>query len=242
MRRILFLTLITIFWSCGDENLSFNEVVLDIFPKPRKTSLIADGVDERRYSMVFNSDAKIENIKVSGEVANGVFSDNEQDTFTLKPFKDSNDQIVAFFTVRSTTVNKKIELVFKVNDYFLKESIESEPSLPERIQIIPSALTVRNTFASEITIQANLLNERNRKVSQGIKVKVSDELADGTPVNGRFRNSQLTSDEESKVSFSYSPGEITPNQDIILRLEAYNVNDDPLGIEEEIRIFVLPNQ
>ncbi|WP_149304174.1 hypothetical protein [Pareuzebyella sediminis] len=242
MRRIYILTILTVFLSCGDEELSFNEVVLGIFPRPGETFLVADGVDERRYTMVFNSDAKIENIKASGEVTNGVFSDNDMDTFTLKPFKDSNNQIVAIFTIRSTTVNKTVELVFNVNDYFIKENIRSDPSLPDRIQITPNALTVRNSFASEITVEANLLNERNRKVSQGVKVKVFDELTNGTPVNGRFRNAQLTLNEESKVSFSYSPGEITPNQDIILRLEAYNLNDESLGVEEEIKIFVLPNQ
>ena len=239
MKRIL-LMFVVVFLSCGEEDFSFNEVLLEIQPKPGEVSLIADGVDERRFRMIFNPEATIANIKATAEVTNGIFSDNRENMLTLEPFKDADDRIVAFFSVKSTTVNKTVELVFNINDFFVKENIRSVASVPERIQIIPSAFTVQNTLASEITIEANLLNERNRKVSQGIKIKVFDELSDGSTVHGRFRNEQLTSNEESKISFSYSPGEVTPNQDIILRLEAFDTNDVSLGVQEEVKIFVLP--
>lgn len=104
-----------------------------------------------------------------------------------------------------------------IQNYILSDSFTSQPSVPAKITLTPSAFVVKANYGSEINLSAILKNSIGNNVSTGMKVVFQDFYANGLPVSGQFRALKDTTDITSSVSATYTPGAISPNQQITIR-------------------------
>lgn len=235
--NIITFTILLILTSCTTEVVFEDLATIEI----DKDQLIANGTDTAVLTITFNEEASIENIKAKAEIKNGIFSSSGNTKIDITPVRQPEGGIVAAVDVKSTTTFSDIIVTVNINEYELTQEIESVRSYPKKVQLSASAFSVSNNFGSEITFTANLTNENGRKVSSGIKVKFDDMYDDGNDVNGIFREESLTTGAESNVSAIYTPGVISPEVNINIRVIVLDDEGNETDINDVIQVFVNDN-
>lgn len=226
--------------SCtSEEEVNFDDLVEDVLLSSRGNTLIADGADVLAGLVVFKEDAVIEKINAKVTLLNATFESSEVDELTLTPEQLPSGAIVADFKAITTTIPGRVRVLVNVNGYTNRDSTwVARPSQPASISLASSASSALNDFLGEVTLEGNIRNENGRKVSNGIQVKFTDILSDGSPAEGVFRAESLVTGPESKVSAIYSPGLIEPDQFVTIIAELFDRDGAPLGITSEVEIYV----
>ncbi|MGJ8665170.1 MAG: hypothetical protein ACSHW7_02290 [Patiriisocius sp.] len=235
---IVFFVVISLL-SCLPEEVQFDDLVESIsFPQAGK--FIADGESSIKVEVRFKEDVDISDIKAVAIVDPIYMShaDSEDEEYTLEPEVFGNGRVRSEFTVISTTRAGKFNIRFDVNQFQRIYPLESFISIPHSIIISKSSNSVQSGFIGEVTIEGLILNEFGRKASQGVKVKFTDVLSDGSPAGGIFRAENLVSNSDSKVSTIYSPGIISEDQFITIKVEVLDNNGNLTGINNSTEIFV----
>jgi hypothetical protein len=133
-------------------------------------------------------------------------------------------------SVGKMVVTARPETRSAYQDFIVKDSVSVTVSTPASLVVSASAFGVQTGFLSDVLITAVLKNQNNRNVSTGTQVRFEDVYANGTSVGGRFRLVQNSSDENSKVSAYYSPGNIAPGTDIYIRVSVLNSTISPQSV------------
>lgn len=98
---------------------------------------------------------------------------------------------------------------------------------------------VKINYLSEIVVTGTLKSS-NGVPSAGIEVMFEDRFeASGQPVvNSMRRDEHYTSNENGKVSFTYSPGPHTPGQYIVITGTVLDNNGQPTTIKNSTRVYL----
>ncbi|MGW9687133.1 hypothetical protein [Flagellimonas sp. 2504JD1-5] len=236
MKRIFYVFLFMV--SCEADPVNFEGDIISSIDID-KSSLVADGTDNTNIKVNFNKEVDVSRIKLQVKVNNGVFSESDSQTIELTPIADLEKAISAEFTLKSTTSNVDHELEFKIDPYITNRKITSVKSEPHSIKLVADSFKVGTNFSSEIKLEATILNESRKNVSSGAKVKITDLFENGNPANGLFREENLSTKSDSKISAIYSPGFISANQKIILTVDVIDENENELGISDTIEVTVI---
>jgi len=227
------------FMSCEADKIVVDDIISRVTFS--KTELVANGSDTSTITVYFRKEISKDKVMLDVEVDNGVFIESEEGGNSLKdisPERNIDNELFVEINLKSTTINAPHNIEFKVGQFTKNENVQSSKSTPASISITSSSFSVQNNFESEIELEGIILNENGAKVSNGTKVIFSDFYADGSPVNGSFRNIKNTSNSESKVSALYSPGIIVPNQFITLMVTVLDENNSSTNIQASIEIYV----
>lgn len=222
--------------SCEKQEVRFRDLVSKV--KFEKNALIADGVDSMRVTVDFDPEAVLENISASAVLSNGVFLKTKTNTITITPQRFSNNVIRADFMIKSNTKFRPYVLDLNVNQFIRRDSIESIRSVASQIALTISPFSAFNSFRSEISLEVSLKNENGQKVSEGTQVQFLDYLEDGTSAGGRFRIINGSSNLESKVQAVYSPGIVTPNQNVIIEAQVLDADGVVTSISDKKEVFI----
>lgn len=247
MRKIKTLAISLCFiFSCSKQNVEFKDLISDIQFIPEK-QLIANGQDAVLVRVFFNKESVIENINGTVTVSNAIIQESGSNELKLSPTRDLadpalKDEVIVEFFVKSTTLHADHRLNFNVNMFENNSTvIPSIRSVPSSVSLSINSFSIEQNYGSEVTLSATVLNSEGKKVSNGAKARFRDVFEDGTPVNGRFREERLSSNNESVVSAIYSLGLVEINQEITIIVELLDDEENLLGISDSKRIIVTTN-
>lgn len=192
--------------------------------------VMADGTSTVTISTVLNPDADSTKRTVLFSSTGGKFVGGTDSILVTAVYVNkqlvATAQLKAPLTAGALTVKAKINLANEKNDYTQTGTITATPSAPAKITLAASSFAVKVNFGSEVTLTGTLTNAQGNPVSLGNKVAFSDTYEDNTPVNGRFRQLQNSSNSTSTVSAIYSPGFVPANKNIRISC----VLTDSLGV------------
>lgn len=233
-RDFIILILSLIFFSCEKEVL-LTDIITEVVVSP--SELTANGSDIANIKVVFNEDADLNKAIINCNINNGVIVESDKKSHTINAVQNLNDSIFAEFNILSSTNPTDIVINIKVDKYKEVLTIPVKLSQPHSIKLKADAFSVKRAYEGEINLEAYIANINNKKVSDGVKVAFFDYHLNNTPVDGSFRETHLTS-IDSKVSAIYSPGLVDSGQYIILKADILNENDQSIGINDSILIYV----
>jgi hypothetical protein len=228
--------------SCGDENIETSKVITLKTP----AYVIGDGTSTHTIRATLDPKTDKTLRKIIFRTTHGSFAEAPA-TEPKKVIVDAkmyNEELFAEVTwkVPASTGYVEISVEPGADDlgglYVVKNIVDVDTSAVSSIALNANAFSVFNNFNSEVTLTGVLTNEFNKGVSSGTKVLLEDYYASGEPVNGRFRNSQLSSNSGSLVSAIYSPGPIVPDQDIFLTATVLSQEGIKTSISSTIRLYV----
>ena len=225
------------FIACTEEDVRFNDLAKIV---PSKNTIIADGADTATFIIEFNQDSNIELIDANVRVVNGSFTDSDSNEKMIEPIKDPDGVIRANIGVVSSTIVDSLKIIVNVNEFKTSSSIPNVTSEPSTMSLSASGFSVANSFESEITITGTVLNSQGKKASNGFQVLIEDTFADGSAVNGLFRNESLRT-SNGQISFIYSPGPVIPEQFINLKATVLDPTSGVTTIMNSIQIYVTTN-
>ncbi len=243
MRKLIYILSLAGLIACKKQHISTDEVLhtLQLSPNP----VDADGSSPINVSIRVNSSADVARRKVILETSAGTFSSTSTKTTTVEALYE-NGELIARATIKApispgfVVVTAKPELRNPYNDFLVKDSVQAIISTPSSISLTPSAFGVQTAYVNEVLITGTLKNLKNRNVSSNTKVIFTDVYANGTPVGGRFRQVQNSSDENSKVSAYYSPGLVTPGTSFYIRATVLDAAGNPTSITDAVLLTVIP--
>ena len=187
----------------------------------------ADGTTIVTITSVVNANADSARRSVVFTASSGSFVGGTDSTFTTTAIFQ-NQQLVAHAQFKaplspgSIVIKARMNLLNEKKDYTQIDSIKAVASVPAKISLSASSFAVKVNFGSEVTITGLLSNAQANMVSLGNAVVFADRYADHSPVNGSYRQAQLTSNALSSVSVIYSPGNVPVGKGIWL--SCYLVN------------------
>lgn len=243
---VLSLVLSTLLLACSaDDMITFRDIASLSIDTADVEAFIADGKSKLLMRLVFNEDAKLEDIVAKASITNASFENKTEKEITLTPKirmgRNSRAQIVAETSIISTTKADSVFVEFNVNNYILRFPFLSKKSEPAAIKLTKSKTSIESNYRGEVTITGLLSNIEGGKVSQGTKVVYSDFLESGEPAGGLFRAQEFSSNLNSQVSAIYSAGAIQSEQFVTIKAEVIDQDNNPIGIESTIEVFVISN-
>lgn len=242
MKNIIIIIIFICLVGCErDEPISFSEVaevVLDT-TNNKLSDFIADGTSKLDFAIKFNQDAKLEDINAKVNIVNASFDESEGSELILSPKSRQNGVISAEFTIVAPTKVDTIVVDVDINSFVFRRKFSPKISEPASLKLSKSANSVLTNYKGEVTIEGFLANAKGTKVSNGFKVVLSDFLNDGTPLNGSYRNEKLSSGSDSKISAIYTPPNVEPNQFFTIQADVLNAENQALGINSTIKIYLI---
>lgn len=243
MRYSIILISAVMFLSSCEETI----VVTDLIRELRASDMIfeADGSSIIEVTAVLNKDADndkrtVEFVTSSGSFKDGVNGKIQQKAELINGELIAKVILIAPMQPGEIKVNAQVLLNDLRDEYVSELTITATTSSPDKIDLSADGFSVLNNFQSEIELTGVLLNG-TKKVSLETVVTLKDYFEDGTAVNGSFRNEMLESDINSKVRATYSPGQVTPDQFIIIQATVLDTNGNPTLLQDEIKIYVRSN-
>ena len=210
-----------VFFSCEKEVIDKDSVIKDLVIAP-KSSIYADGESRLEISVKLNVNADIDKRGVVFTTNDGEFVNGKDGTITKKADFENGElvakvQLVVSNSLGIVKITAKPEVSSQFVDFVLKDSVTKVTSIPQKISLHTSSLSVKSGFASEVEIVGTIKNEFNKNASSGVKVEFEDVFQDLMPVEGRFRVKNSTTGSGSQVSCIYSPGYVKPHTDIYIK-------------------------
>ncbi len=238
MKKLIYTLFVIVFvFACSTEDIRFND--LAIITK-NKDVIKADGFDSAIFTVRFNTESNINLINAKAQIVNGRFVDSETNELKIEPIKDPDGVIRANIGVISSTIVDSLQVIFNINEFKTISKLGSVKSVPATINLQASAFSVPNNFDDEISITGIILNIEGKKASNGYQVVINDTFENGAAVNGLFRETSLVTNN-GQVSFIYSPGPVNPEQFINLTATVLDEEGSPMGIMNQIQIYITNN-
>jgi hypothetical protein len=202
---LTFIAMLLVLISCS-KDVTTEDVLTNLTVSA--ATIPADASSSVKLSVTLPNDSSTDRRSVIYTCTSGTF-ENGAKTYTAKAAFE-NGVLVAKAVLKSTTKPETIEVSASpefdspIGDFMLGTSIVTLPSVPATIQLSPSALGLASNHLNEVKLTALLRNTDNKFVSQGYTVKFTDEMLNGDPASGGFREQYLTTTDSAKVSAYYS--------------------------------------
>ncbi len=231
-------------FSCKKKPVSIDKVIESLKITPQQID--ADGTSIAVIEVEINPKADATKRTVIFSATSGNFENGTNSTISEKA-KFENNKLIARVRYKATSksgsviITAKMDLPEQPTDYQKSDSLRLNDSKPDTIFLKASALGVMINFGNEITITGVLQNIKRKNVSAEKTVEIDDYYENGLPVNGSFREKQLTTTNNSTISFIYSPGFVQVNKKIWLKATLINEDGSPSKIKDSILIHTIQN-
>jgi len=246
--KIFQLLILSVFiWisACGDLNNSLvpEDMILSV-NLSETDGLLADGrIIE--VEAVIHPDAETDARKVLFTASGGSFKNAENGDLIVEAVMNSNvltakAVFIAPLKEGEVSIFVQMDLPDQRGNYVVDKVLMFDRSNPNSISIDADAFSVYNGFDGQINIIGSLFNSEDNAVNYNTKVELLDLYLDNSPINGKFKDSILLSNTDSKISTSYSPGYITADQTIKIVANVLDENGTYiLGITDTLFIEVI---
>lgn len=241
-KSIYILLMLIIAFGCKkEESISLDDV---ISIHTTKDSVLADGTTIIELTAYINNNASDSKRDVLFSTGSGQFKSNNSNEVTVKSSKlngifSATAKLIAPSTLGDFYVFAQPAVDGIKGQYVASKAIIVSSSQVACIILSTNSFGVRNNFNGEIKLSGQLQNSFGNGVTDGVKVILEDFYEDSTPVGGIFKNKALTS-TNSVISAKYSPGIISPNQFIYIRVSVLKENGDTTNITSTIKIYIKP--
>ncbi|MCX2451404.1 hypothetical protein OQX61_08985 [Pedobacter sp. PLR] len=236
--------LLLLFNSCKKEKVISTDLIRSL--KVSATEVPADGSSTLYVTAEINEDSDPDRRIVVFTSNNGSFGEKGDSTISQKAIFEgekliSRVQFKAPISTGTITIKARVDLSNEKRDFTKMVSVQALSSIPDKLTLTASSFSVMVKYGNEISIIGQLVNNSNKFVSKGNKVIFSDSYEDGTPVNGFYRQLQLSSNASSNVSATYTPGEIGVGKRIWLKCHLLDENGRNTTIKDSILIHTISN-
>lgn len=225
--------------SCKKETIATDKLINSLLVSPKIVE--ANGTSIVSVTCQLNSDATSDKREVIFKTTAGQFVENKEQKIVKKAEFENEKLIVKTdilvpMQAGTLTITAEPNLPDIIEDYIATDSVSLIESVPVSIKVSNSSFFVwNNDLKSEVTITGTLFNSSGKKVSMGNNVIGEDYFENNMPVGGRFRETFLSSNSDSKVSTIYTPGNVPVGSNIFIKLTLL----DDLGVKTNIRDSVL---
>ncbi|MGB4772806.1 MAG: hypothetical protein WBP58_15180 [Chitinophagaceae bacterium] len=174
-----------------------------------ESEILADGETFVTITCSLNQNSSPDRRMVTFKVDRGSFVETGNKTVTTE-CKFEGGSLIGKALLRSPFSSGIITISVEpannnsANDLSQKIEITASSSVPSTLKIEPSSYGIKPNFLSEALLTGTLKNVKSKNVSNGYSVVFEDILLNGENANGKFRNSQFTTNDSSKVSSFYS--------------------------------------
>jgi len=239
IKTITLLSFSLLLCTCGDDDISLDEVLTIEGPN----QVVGDGSSVSTFK-VENTDVNFREIELVAEAGSFINASDNPLKITVTAervngllFAEAQWKVPAQPGLVKITAEPNVS---EIGGLFLaSKSIMVDSSVVNTIILKASSFSVPVNFSGEITLTGELKNNMGKGVSLGTSVIIEDFLEDlVTPVGGRFRNLELSSDANSSVSAIYTPGNIEANQDIFFVATVQNQDGSKSGIADTLKIHL----
>ncbi len=234
------LSVVTLFFFGCTKEVDVTEYIKDVVVTP--TTVRADGTTIIEIKVVLNPYLDKRAIQFNAD--KGAFQNSDKpNTITVTAEKVS-DTLVAVARLRapSTTGTITISVQPDITDlegkFIVQRMVTVETSDAVSIEVTANAFSVHNNFDGEIEVNGLLKNSNGNGVVKGVTVTIEDQDLNFNPLEGQFRNTNLTSSNDSRVSTLYTPGQIAPNQFIYLIGTILRADGTKTLYADTLRIYV----
>lgn len=211
--------------------------------KTTKTELRADGSSTAKISGYIPIAALPDKRTVTFKVSSGTLEDSlanaQVKKISLKAEKQEGDFWVASTDYTAGVDVGKSVIYASIEGVVDSVTISLMPAAATGIKLTADAFAVPVNFLGEINLTA-ILTSSSGKVSKGQKVRFVDTYENGTPLGGSFRNVQSTSDDNSQVRATYSPGVVPPNVYMFIKAIVLDEQGGDTNITSEAKIYLKP--
>ncbi len=245
MKKIFFLLSLLAIISCRPENVTTDQVISAF--KISNHSPLADGSTIVYLSVQLNGHADADKRSVIFETSSGHFvTSSSIDTVVTQAATFVNGALIATIGLKMPQHPTTIKLtatpaaISQQQTYVVKDSIVVAPSVPAKLVLTPSALSVKTGFKNTMLLTGTLTNASKGNVSTGAKVVFQDVLLNGQPVGGQYLTSRLTTDATSTVTTSYSPGYVAPTTQLYIKCIYLDASGNLTAIRDSCLVTVIP--
>lgn len=242
MNTIYYLAILTVlFYGCKKTPVTTEQIVKNLTVTPKNAD--ADGTSVIDVSCELNSDATSDRKEILFKISSGMFAENKDQKIIKKAEFENGVLLVRTQIVVPQRAGKIIITAEPNNaelkqDYILKDSVILLRSNAATIKAETDSFAVSSNFKSDVQITGVLLNGNGRKVSNGTRVLFEDFFAGGNPVSGRYRNVSASSNSDSKVFCTYSPGYVPVGSNIYIKITVLDDAGNKTNIRDSVFINV----
>lgn len=242
MRKVNFYLLVfacIISFSCK-KDVTAKDYIKDVIITP--TNVKADGATIIVIKAILNND--LDKRSVQFESDKGIFQDSDKPNMIKITAEKVKDTLVAVARLKvpatpgQITISVQPDITDLEGKFVVERTITTTVSEAISIDISANSFSVHNNFDGEIDITGVLKNFEGKGVSKGVKVELKDYDLSFNPLLGVFRNSSLSTNEDSKVSAIYTPGLVAANQYIYLIGTILNADGSKSNYSDTLKIFV----
>lgn len=240
MRTTKFILLLCMIVLGCKKTIETHDIIRDV--QVNSTDIMADGSTVVTITAILNEDLNKRSIMF--ETDNGSFVDSPAGNSINVTATKLNDVLTAVAKLKapssSGTINIRVQpnILDAEGKYVVKKTINVSSSEPAKIVLAANSFSVYNNFDGEIELTGTLTNSKGNGVSKGRKVVIEDYDNNFNRISGVFRNQNLTTKTDSKVSVTYSPGQLVPNQYINLVASVLNEAGNKTAISDTVKVFI----
>lgn len=245
-RKILYLAFFVTFSMCCKEEVITVDNIFDSL-ETDKINILADGTTTVLVTAVLNKNGD-ENLRtINFEADRGIFVETGKNQISKKAEVNTEEQVEAKVVLVAPTTTGPLEIRAQVeldnlkDRYIQKAIIDVSESMASDIQLTTSSFSVAVNFGSDIDITGVIKNSDGNQVSDGVEVRIYDTDVFNNPLSGSFRQKNLVTSGDSKISAIYSPGTISADQFVYVKAEVLDENKQGIGIRDSVRIYVRNN-
>lgn len=241
MKLLYFLlSAITLFFFGCTEEVETSGYIEDVVVTP--TTVAADGTTIIEIKAFLNPD--LDKRTVQFNVDKGVFQNSDKPNTITVTAEKLKDTLVAVARLKAPSITGMITISVQpdIKDlkgkFVVQRTVTVNASDAATIDLTANAFSVHNNFDGEIEVTGLLKNSDGNGVMKGVRVLIEDYDLNFNSLPGRFRNSSLTTGNDSKVSTFYTPGQIVPDQFIYLIGTILKADDTKTAYADTLKIFI----
>jgi hypothetical protein len=235
------LFLLIVLAACGKERATVAEVFYPIVLGD--STIAADGQSTVSVSVRLSDEAAADRKTVVFSTTGGSFTVSGNSKQTVKA-EFENGQVIARAVLRAPfrpgviDISVQPEFDSPVQEYVVKASVTALRSLPASIKLEPSALGIASNFTGEVRLVGSVKNSAGKNVSSDVEVVFDNELQNGAPANGRFREARMVTGDSSKVSAWYGASLLPIGTTIKIRATVLDADKNRTAISDSTFITI----
>jgi hypothetical protein len=242
MKKLITIILLT--WAisgCQDEIVKTKEVLTDMTVSPETIS--GSGQSSAIITVLLSDDASADRRNVKFRSSAGTFDSTGKSEAVVKA-EYVEGKLTATAKLAGPNFPTKITITAEpefnspVKEYSITREIDVTPSLANTISLNPSRMGLASNFRNEVLLKATILNQEGKWVSSGTPVIFRDELPDGTPAQGRFRDVVRLSNDSSYTSSVYSAGPLPVGTNVSIIAAVVDTNGNETMISDTILLTI----
>lgn len=217
MKKIIILVLILAMHFSGCKKVEVKDLLQDLTLS--KTEVPADGETIISMSVTVSEKSSTDRRSVVFRADDGTFISSGSKSCTVQAqFIDG--KLIAKTNLRVSNepgtiqVSAEPEFDSPIQEYQLKASFISKPSVADSLLLVPSSFAIAPNFSTQVKILGYIFNSTGKGISAGTRVIFKDFLLNGAEANGRF-NLQHSVVTDSSVVIAYYSANTFSNGTVI---------------------------